>query len=72
MIIVNCIIKLVKRNKEVLMIVDDKGNVFENRRKNKEDRRKNKVGNVEGKGVERRTTDRRRPSSEEKNKEINR
>ena len=49
------------------MIVDDKGNVFENRRKNKEDRRKNNLGNPS----ERRTNDRRRPISEEKNKEIN-
>lgn len=54
------------------MIVDDQGNVFENRRKNKDDRRKDSKDNVSGKGVERRITDRRRPSSEEKNKEINR
>ena len=54
------------------MIVDDQGNVFQNRRKNKDDRRKGSKDNASGKGVERRTTDRRRPSSEEKNKEINR
>ena len=53
------------------MIVDDKGNVFENRRKNKADRRKNTANNTDGKRTERRGTDRRRPSSEEKNKEIN-
>lgn len=50
------------------MIVDDKGNVFENRRKNKEDRRQNKVDSIGG----RRNADRRKPSSQEKNKEVNR
>jgi len=53
------------------MIVDDKGNVFENRRKNKVDRRE-ALGGTNGKMAERRKSDRRRPSSEEKNKEINR
>lgn len=54
------------------MIVDDKGNVFENRRKNKEDRRKSAIGNANEKKVERRNLDRRKDPSQEKNKEINR
>ena len=53
------------------MIVDDKGNVFENRRKNQGDRRKN-AESTDGKKVERRRTDRRKDPSQEKNKEVNR
>ncbi|MCI9087486.1 MAG: hypothetical protein HFJ32_02875 [Clostridia bacterium] len=53
------------------MIVDDKGNVFEDRRKNKVDRR-DAIGGTNGKMAERRKNDRRRPASEEKNKEVNR
>jgi len=47
------------------MIVDDKGNVFEDRRKNKEGRRRNTVDTTGG----RRTGDRRKDPSQEKNKE---
>ncbi|MCI9246518.1 MAG: hypothetical protein HFJ30_05285 [Clostridia bacterium] len=59
------------------MIVDDKGNVFENRRKNKGDRRKDdRRGVVEKDGGrrndERRRVDRRKDPSQEKNKEVNR
>ncbi|MCI9038921.1 MAG: hypothetical protein HFJ29_03480 [Clostridia bacterium] len=49
------------------MIVDDKGNVFENRRKTEKDRRTNTIDTTGG----RRKKDRRRDPSEEKNKEIN-
>lgn len=55
------------------MIVDDKGNVFENRRRNKVDRRKNPANSIEEKQiVERRRADRRKDPSQEKNKEVNR
>ena len=47
------------------MIVDDKGNVFENRRKNKEDRRRNPIDATGG----RRVSERRKDPSEEKNRE---
>ena len=45
------------------MIVDGKGNMFENRRQNKDDRRQNKVNVKE----ERRVSDRRKTPSGERN-----
>ncbi len=47
------------------MIVDDKGNVFEDRRKNKDNRRKTPIDTTGG----RRVGDRRKDPSEEKNRE---
>lgn len=47
------------------MIVDDDGNVFEDRRKNKDGRRRAPIDTKDGKKIE----ERRRDPAEEKNKE---